>query len=62
LGGDVIVVAADSEVSGIPGGKTIYSKRELSKLFGGEKSVDLKTLRLVHEARKLGGAKVTSCE
>lgn len=56
------MVAADSDVPGIPRGKVIYSKSEFSKLFGGEKPVDLKTLRLIHEAKKLGGAKVTSCE
>ena len=58
LGNDMIVVAADCGVPGIPQGKAIYTNAELQCLFGDAKPIDLATLKLVHEAKKLGAARV----
>ena len=58
LGGEVIVVAIDGDVPGIPQGKVVYTEGELKKLFGGEKPVNGATLRLIHEAKKRAGAEV----
>jgi len=58
LGGEVIVVAIDGDVPGIPQGKVIYTEAELKELFGGGKPVSPATLRLIHEAKKRTAALV----
>lgn len=57
LGGEVIVVARDESVKGIPGGYPVYTEAELEELC--QNDVSEATLHLVHEAKKLAGAKVT---
>jgi len=51
---EVIVVAIDEFLKGIPQGRVIYTDAELRELFGTDKSVTSATLRLVHEAKKRG--------
>ena len=60
LGGEVIVVVLDEKVEGMPGGYPVYTAAELEELFQGD--VSEATLRLVHEAKKLGDAVVISVE
>ena len=60
LRGEVIVVARDGEVTGMPSGIPVYSGDELQELC--QDDVSDATLRLVHEAKKLAGAKVISAE
>ena len=60
LGGEVIVVATDGDVPGVPRGKVVYTDAELRRLFGGGKPISIATLRLVHEVKKLGAARVTN--
>jgi len=62
LGGEVIVVAIDGDVPGIPRGKVVYTDAELKQLFGGGKPVSPATLRLIHEAKKRAGALVVPPE
>jgi len=60
LDGEVIVVARDENVHGIPDGYPVYTEDELEKLFSN--GIGDSTLRLVHEAKKLAGAVVVSVE
>lgn len=53
LGGDIIALARDEGVDGIPEGMPVYTEAELGKLFS-NKSVTQATLRLIHEAKKQG--------
>jgi hypothetical protein len=53
---------AEADKVGIPPGFVPYGLPELTELFGSKKRHSLDKLRLVHEAKKAGGAKVTSCE
>lgn len=59
LDGDTILIA-DNFAEDLPDGYPIYSMSELEILFSGDKPVSCNTLRLVHEAKKLAGAKVTT--
>lgn len=56
-GGDIIAVVLDETVEGAPGGYPIYTVAELEELCRDE--VSEVHLRLVHEAKKQAGAKVT---
>jgi len=56
LGGDIIAVVQDELVEGIPEGYQVYTEAELEELFWAD--VSEATLCLVHEAKKLAGAKV----
>jgi len=56
LGGEVIAVVLDENVEGVPEGYPIYTEGELVELC--QYDVSEATLRLVHEAKKLAGAKV----
>ncbi len=56
LGGDIIVIVLDKNVEGVPGGYPVYTEAELEELC--QADVSEATLRLVHEAKKLAGAKV----
>jgi hypothetical protein len=58
LRGDIIAVVTDETVEGVPEGYPIYTEGELQKLC--QNDVSEATLRLVHEAKRLAGAKVTS--
>jgi hypothetical protein len=58
LGDEVIVVVKDESSRGYPDGYSVYTELELSYLAEANDS----TLRLVHEAKKLGGAVVTGVE
>lgn len=58
LGGEVIAVVQDESVEGVPQGYPVYCEAELEELLWGD--VTEATIRLVHEAKKLAGAKVTS--
>ena len=60
---DLVAFYHDEESRGkIPPGFVPYREGELNKLFGGHKQVSIAALKLIHEAKKAGGAKVTSCE
>jgi hypothetical protein len=52
----------EADKANIPPGFVPYSLQELTELFGSKKRHSLDKLRLVHEAKKTGGAKVISCE
>lgn len=56
LGGEVICVVRDELVEGVPEGYPIYTEAELEALFWTDASGA--TLRLIHVAKKLAGAKV----
>lgn len=56
LGGEVIAVVRDELVEGIPEGYPVYTEDELEELC--QDGVSEASLRLVHEAKKLAGAKV----
>ncbi len=58
FGGDTIARVLDENVEGVPGGYPVYTEAELEQLC--QDSVSEATLRLVHEAKKLAGAKVTT--
>lgn len=60
LGGEVIVVVRDEKVAGVPEGYPVYTEAELKKLFS--EDINESTLRLIHEAKKHGGAVVTDVE
>jgi len=60
LGGEVICVVQDELVEGVPEGYQVYTEAEREELF--QDGVSDSTLRLVHEAKKLIGAKVTNRE
>jgi hypothetical protein len=57
LGGEVIVIIDDDLTSGeIPQGYVIYTYSELCRLFGPDAPpMKRGTLRLVHEAKRVGG-------
>lgn len=61
LGDDVVVIARDDKVAGLPDGLAVYTMQEFQHLFGGSKPISRPALRLAHEAKKLFGARVTSC-
>jgi len=50
LRGEVIVVARDAQVTGMPAGFPVYTEAELLELTSGR--VRPSTIRLVHEAKK----------
>jgi len=54
LGGDVIAVTRDELVEGVPMGYPVYTKQELELLLEANDAA----VRLVHEAKKLAGARV----
>ena len=56
LGGEVIAVVLDENVEGVPEGYAVYTELELEELC--QDDVSEATIRLVHEAKKLAGAKV----
>lgn len=56
LGGDIIAVVLDENVEGVPEGYPVYTEMELEQLCRAD--IHEATLRLVHEAKKLAGAKV----
>jgi len=58
LGGEVIAVARDENVEGVPEGYTVYTEAELEELC--QNGVSEATLRLVHEAKKQARARVVS--
>ena len=58
LGGEVIALVGDENVTGVPSGYPVYTELELEELC--QDGVSEATLRLVHEAKKMAGAKVTS--
>ena len=60
LGDDIVVIARDDKVTGMPTGLPVYTMQEFQHLFGGSKPISRSTLRLAHEAKKLFGARVTS--
>ena len=60
LGGDIIAVVSGENVERVPKGYPVYTEAELEELY--EDDVSEATLRLVHEAKKLAGAKVVSVE
>ena len=60
LGGEVIAVIRDENVTEIPKACPTYTEDELEQLF--QKDISQVTLRLVHEAKKLAGAKVIGNE
>jgi len=53
LGGEVIAVTRDELVEGVPMGYPVYTKQELELLL----EADDAAVRLVHEAKKLAGAR-----
>ena len=61
LGDDIVVIARDDKVAGLPDGLAVYTMEEFQHLFGGSKPISRSTLRLAHEAKKLFGARVSSC-
>ena len=56
LDDDIIVVCRDEISSGYPKGYPIYTEGELGTLS--QSGISDKTLRLIHEAKKLAGARV----
>jgi len=60
LGEEVVAIVRDESVNGVPGGYPVYTETEIAELFKGD--IKESTLRLVHEAKKLVGAKVISNE
>lgn len=58
LGGEVIAVVRDDLVKGVPEDYPVYTEAELEELC--QDDVSEAALRLVQEAKKIAGAKVTS--
>jgi len=58
LAGDIIAVVLDEKVEGVPEGYSVYTEAELEELC--KDDVSEATLQLVHEAKKLAGAKVVA--
>ena len=56
LDGGTVAVVRDELVEGVPQGYPVYTEAELEELF--EDDISEATIRLVHEAKKLAGAKV----
>ena len=60
LGGEIIAVVRDENVEGVPESYPVYTEAELEELC--QDDVSEASLRLVHEAKKLAGAKVQTIE
>ena len=60
LGGDIIAVVRDENVEKVPEGYPVYTEAELEELC--QDDISNATIRLVHEVKKLVGAKVTNRE
>ena len=60
LGDDIVVIARDDKVTGLPDGLVVYTMQEFQHLFGGSKPISRSTPRLAHEAKKLFTATVLS--
>ena len=58
LNDDVILILRDELVTDFPTGYPIYLEQELEYLL----ELDDSTIRLIHEAKKLGGATITDVE
>jgi len=58
LNSETIAVVRDESVAGVPPGYATYTEDELEKLCRGKSS----TIRLIHKAKKLGGAKIIEVE
>lgn len=58
LGRETIAVIRDDSAEGIPKDIATYSEAELEELFSRDKPLGLATIRLIHEAKKVFGAKV----
>ena len=56
LGGDIIAVVRDEDVQGVPGAYPVYTELELEELC--QNDVSEASIRLVHEGKKLAGAKI----
>jgi len=60
LDGDIIVVCRDEDSGGYPKGYPVYIEHELDML--GRDKVNHDSLRLIHEAKRLAGARVIGVE
>ena len=60
LGDDVVVIARDDKVAGMPTGLPVYTMQEFQHLFGDSKPISRPALRLTHQAKKLFTATVLS--
>lgn len=58
LDGDIIVVVDEAIARDVPGGHPAYTVRELFLLL----KLDEATIRLIHEAKRLGGAVILGVE
>ncbi len=58
LGGDIIIVAADSSITGLPAGYPVYTVEELQV----QAKMTIPMMRLAHEAKKSTGAQIISQE
>jgi len=58
LNDEIIAVVRDENVTGVPIDYPVYTEAELEELCQGD--ISEATLRLVHEAKKLAGAKIVS--
>ena len=58
LAGDIIAVVRDENVEKVPEGYPVYTEAELAELC--QEGIGNATIRLVHEAKKLAGAKATT--
>ena len=56
LNNEIIVVARNDKVNGIPKDYPVYTEAELNKLCAGKATPE--AIRLVHQAKKLTGAKI----
>jgi len=54
LASDVIAIVRDDNMPDIPGSYVTYTETELRCLFNESRSVDCRTLRLIHEAKRCG--------
>ena len=58
LDGEVICVVQDELVEGVPEGYQVYTEAEIEELC--QDDISNATIRLVHEVKKLVGAKIVS--
>lgn len=58
LDSEVIAVVRDELIEGVPQGMPVYTELELEELCEGD--ISEATLQLIHEAKKVAGAKVIS--
>lgn len=58
LGGEIIAVVKEENIGGVPEGYPVYTEAELRELC--QNDISDSTLRLVHEAKRVAGAKVLS--